>query len=846
VLRRSRFIWTPRQEIDPAGALEGVPRAGRREDGLDRWFLFRKSLDLPTSPERASLRIAADGRYRLYVNGEPVGRGPALADPHHLRLDRYDLVGLLQPGPNAIAIVVRVFGADTSWYEAARGAGQQVFGDGGLYVDGELAWGERSFAIQSDESWRCIESDAWERDTPRAAPGLAFVEVHDARLLPPDWAEPLFDDSEWDAARELVVEGGAPEGALAGLHLEPFPTLLERQTPQPTEQPCYPESLIRVDAVPPRPDLPVGRRPFEEPLVPLRASEDPRAMRYRPDSPAFVHTRPDLDLSLLLDFGRIHPGHPFFEIEAIGGECIDLVAAEGLEGEWEPSHPESPRLARGSGHAAHVLRYVARPGRQRFEAFEWYGLRYLQMVVRNAPQGLQLREVGSICRSYPAEPRGSFRCSDGRLERLWSIARDTLSACMVDGWVDGPARDRRQELGLAPIEFLAAQAAFGPSVNPLGRQLLQHGAESQRPDGLTRPFAPGDPEAGALPLPDRTLHWILGADSYLRYTGDLATIDEVFPAVQRALTWFELQIGPDDVIANLPYRFLGDRAAIGRQGESALLNALWVGALRAAARMARALDHPRAAARYEALGDRVGRALNARHWDAARGAYVDSVDPLSGRQDPRVSQHSNAALIAFEIAPRERWPAMLERISDPKRLVFTASLPVAPTGDELDLEKGVVLANTGFQHFVMRAYARAGRFDLALEAMRTLFGPMLDAGARTLWESWEPTASLCWGAAATPAYQLSTEVLGVKPLSDGFARIRIAPQLGDLAWAEGTFPTVRGDVRVGWRRQRYGLRLEVELPPGSEARLVPPRGFGAPVEGAALVPGKHDLHLPRD
>ena len=63
---------------------------------------------------------------------------------------------------------------------------------------------------------------------------------------------------------------------------------------------------------------------------------------------------------------------------------------------------------------------------------------------------------------------------------------------MHDGWEDCPSREQRQWLGDATVEFLVGQAAFGPSVNALNRQFLHHAAESQRPDGLTQMFAPGD------------------------------------------------------------------------------------------------------------------------------------------------------------------------------------------------------------------------------------------------------------------------------------------------------------------------------------------------------------------
>jgi hypothetical protein len=200
-----------------------------------------------------------------------------------------------------------------------------------------------------------------------------------------------------------------------------------------------------------------------------------------------VRTSARHDVSLLLDFGRIHSAYPFIELEAHGGEVIELAAAEGIPGEWEPGGPSEPmRLDVTRGHGAHVLVYTARPGIQRFESFEWTAVRWLQLTVRNAPLGVRIRHAGALSTRYPAERRGAFECSDPFLNELWRIGRTTLELCMHDGWEDCPGREQRQWLGDATVEMLVAQAAFGPSANALNRKFLEQAAESQRSDGLTR------------------------------------------------------------------------------------------------------------------------------------------------------------------------------------------------------------------------------------------------------------------------------------------------------------------------------------------------------------------------
>ena len=201
------------------------------------------------------------------------------------------------------------------------------------------------------------------------------------------------------------------------------------------------------------------------------------------------------------------------------------------------------------------------------------------------------------------------------------------------------------------------------------------------------------------------------------------------------------------------------------------------------------------------------------------------VDPVSGAQQAWTSQHASAAIALWTDAPAERAQAALGRIAESQRLTFTAAPPITPTGATLEPEDGVVLANTFYSHFVYDALARHGGFATALRLMRERYGPMLARGATTLWESFEPTASLCHGFSATPTYQLSRRVLGVAPAAPGYAEIELAPDLADLAHAAGVVPTPRGDVEASLERTKDGFVARYRTPTGVGARAVPPPDF---------------------
>jgi len=58
-------------------------------------------------------------------------------------------------------------------------------------------------------------------------------------------------------------------------------------------------------------------------------------------------------------------------------------------------------------------------------------------------------------------------------------------------------------------------------------------------------------------------------------------------------------------------------------------------------------------------------------------------------------------------------------------------------------------------------------------------------------------------------------VLGITPLEPGCKRVRIAPQLGRLQWAEGAYPTPLGPIEVRHVRQPDGsVQSTINAPAG--------------------------------
>ena len=846
---RAPFVWTPRQPIDPQGYRKHYLGAEGRPNEKNRWFLFRKTVRLDAPATRAPISITVDGRYLLFVNGALQGRGPVRCSPLFQRYDDYDLAAALAPGDNVIAVLVHTYGRDTAFYETTKGMWQPTFGDGGLWAEGAAGTDAGTVDLSTRSGWKCVQSAAWTQDTPQSNHSLGFIEDFDADLLLASWTDLGFDDGDWDDARPLLTGGEGPESTYGGLETRPFPTLVPRGIPMLEERKVAAQRIVWVRGLIPDPALPFHRRCYEEALVEAPADAVRREgdlLRLEGGS-AVVRTEPGRDVTVLLDFGKIMTGRPCFEIEARGGEIIEIACAESLPGEWRPGGPRDDARLRPKpwlGADTHLFRYRAKAGVQAFERFEWCAICWMQLTVRDAPDGVVFRGLGANLCNYPVDQRGRFASSDPVLDQLWATGAYTLRQCMHDAWEDCPSREQRQWLGDVTVENLAGWAAFGPSVAPLTAKFLQQAAESQRPDGLTQMFAPGDHRTDGLLIPDWTLQWILATGDHWRYAGDLPTIAAIFPSIVKALAWFERLLSPAGLVADMPYWHFMDWAGVGRYGEAGALSAQLAGAFAVGAELAAAVGWPSEAKRLAARGRAIGAALQTRHWDERRSVFVDVVDPATGEREPRVSQHANAAIALWTDAPAGRIPSALNRITDSNRLTFTPAPPIAPTGDALEPEEGVVLANTFYSHFVYAALARHGRVGEALRLMRERYGPMLARGATTLWESFEPTASLCHGFSATPTFQLSRHVLGVAPVAPGFASVTLSPDLADLDHAEGLVPTPRGDVEARLERTADGFVARYRLPAGLIARAAPTPGL-ALAAPPGLLDGDVELRFER-
>ena len=209
---------------------------GQETRRFNRYVCFRRTLDVHGDAASARLRITADARYEVHVNGRWVGHGPPRSWLSPWTVDEYDLCGLLTPGRNAVAVLVHHPGLSTFQY---------LHADPGLLaqLDWQDATGEHH--IVTDGAWRCAPHPGYAWPAPRIACQQTWEEQFDAREQPPgtgDWREAGFDDGSWPNAAVMRPVGAPPHEEL---ELRDIPLL--------TRQVIEPARLLAVETVRPAP-----------------------------------------------------------------------------------------------------------------------------------------------------------------------------------------------------------------------------------------------------------------------------------------------------------------------------------------------------------------------------------------------------------------------------------------------------------------------------------------------------------------------------------------------------------------------------------------------------------------
>ncbi len=575
-------------------------------DLRDAYVNFRADIHLETAPVAALFRLGVDSRYRLWINGVFVGRGPERSWPTSQAVDERLITNLLRPGLNRLAVQVYSPGHSHFAY-VHRGACGLI---GWLEVDGDVV-------LKTGPQWRARRDWSWSDRVERVSIYGTGVEDRDLQLAE-DWVEA--DASGWDAAR--VVQ--AAEGPIWG-------SLRPRATALPTEE----ERVLEA--------------PWQVRIGPaVLPSSDPHRDLRKVVSGSKVSALPTLlpqgtSAIWVFDLGESRACLAGVEVTAAGGERLLVSYAEKLrDGELLIPDPGTYCRMRPTD------RFTLRPGRQRVEGFSLRGARYLVFALEGggvspAPQ-FHVRLPVTPVVEKPLPNLG------GVLAGVAKMCRTTTLNCLQDGFVDGVWRESSLWLGDAVAQDWALRA-ISDDPRPLlfAIDMATEGADAE---GLLPSVLPG--EIPAYAVTDYNFSWVellSGCATHPGIAEPEAVWQRHWGTLTRMLERMTAFRGPDGLLRNPPGRRLFlDWSPMSRAEPNLTLNLRYLHALHLAAAMA----------------ERVGRTADWAEQAGELSAALQGHRAADGwRESPggeAASQLALAMLILTGIAAGDEATALADRI----------------------------------------------------------------------------------------------------------------------------------------------------------------------------------------
>jgi hypothetical protein len=755
---------------------------------------FRRSLDLSAVPADYLVRVSADNRFTLYVNGRRVGDGPARGDLNHWRYELFDLAPYLKSGQNLIAATVWNFGVF---------AAVAQFTDRTAFLLESEASGATS--ISTPDGWLVEEelghhpldrASVTFKDYMAAGPG----EEIDAANYDWDWNSPSADTSKWVPAASPMrdaIFAGVNHAHSAG-------------TTGDNPWGLVPDRLSHMEYS----GTPAGN------IV----STDISLIRPFPDAP--LHIPAGTHAHLLLDRKTLTTAYPQLMVSGGKGARIRVTYSEALydnnkkKGDrdattyLDSTGTKRPRTALGLTDS-----FLPDGGTHRsFEPLWWRTWRYLDLDITTGDDPLTLESLTANFTAYPFEEEAQFVSGDLELDKIWEISWRTARLDAHETYMDTPYYEQLQYIGDTRIQALISYAVAGD--DRLARQALDAFNGSRIPEGLTRSRYPS-----SLPqtIPTFSLLWIGMLHDWWMYRPDPAPVRDALPGIRGVLGWFSHYEQPDGLLHEVPWWSFIDWVqnkqqipTYSKNGESCMTTLQYLSALDDAADLERALGDPVAAGRDHTRAARIRAGIYKECWSADRGLVADNPDKNV------FSQQANILSVLYDVIPKHDQQAVLRKI-----------LAIEP-GATAD---GVMSASYYFRFYLARALDHAGLADDYLQSLDP-WRKLLPLHFSTWPEVPGDTRSDSHAWSAHPIYDMMTLVAGVEPASPGFATVRIVPHLGSLNTLTVSFPHPQGTIAVQYLRRAQSLDATITLPSTLSGT------FEFQGRGWPLHPGPNHVHAP--
>lgn len=737
-------------------------------------YHFRKPFSLDAVPEHFIVHVSADNRYHLYVNGKPVGRGPARSSFYNWNFGTYDIAPYLHAGGNVIAAQVWNMGVYTPVAQITRQTAFLVQGDR-----------KASQVVNTNRSWKVLQDTAY---SPTALDAGAILHSYVAvgacdeirgEYYPWGWTQPDYDASDWKKAEivhtPVVTSGYGSDNKWV---------LAPRTIPQMEETKQRINEVRRSNGIKINSGFLQGNGPITIP----------------------AHT----NATILLDQSYETIGYPVLETSRGKGAKVKLTYAEALfdrKGKKGDRDDVEGKTIKG----LYDIFYPDGGADRAFTPLWVRTWRYIQLDITTEAQPLILEDIYGIFSAYPFKHKATFSSNDPSLMAIWKTGWRTARLCAGETYFDCPYYEQLQYEGDTRIQALISYYNTGD--DRLARKAINDFYLGRVPSGLTQGRYPSN---RIQVIPPFSLFWVSMLYDYWMLCPDHEFVQHYLDAASLILKWYERHIDPEfGMLGPMEWwnfvdwndAFPGGVPDGATDGHSSVLTLQYAYTLQQASKLFAFYDRKEDAAKYARLAEQLTARTYEHCFDHQRMEMANQPIAAPGKSDGPVkkkySQHAGIMALLAGAIPKSEEDRVMHRILN---------------------DTALSQATFYYRFYLTRALIKTGNADLYYSHLDP-WRDMLKIGLTTFAEKPDPTRSDCHAWSASPVYDFLATICGIKPDAPGFKTVRIAPALGELKEVQASMPLPgQASKTISVRLKRVegtgGIEGEIILPEHMTGRFI--------------------------
>ena len=610
---------------------------------------FGKDFDLTSKPEKYIIHVSADNRYKLFINGNYIGNGPARGDLTNWRYETYDIATYLQVGQNKIRAIVWNFGKDRPVFQTTTHTEFIVQGNSNAE---ESINTDSSYLVSIDAAYQPFNTNLQTYFV--VGPG----EIFDASKHDFNWLSTPLKKQIHTRAKE--GSKGMPTAAISAYGQGPEKVLIPRTIPMMEEK--------------------------NQVFASIRKSKPSLGGSYLQNTKVTIP--PHTTYTAIIDQGHLTNAYPFINFSRGKGATIKLTYAESLYDEMGDKGNRNE--IEGKSIKGERDSVICDGGINReFKTLWWRTFRYVELVIKTKGNSLDINNLQSTFTGYPLQQMANFKSSDVLSDSIWNVGWRTQRLCAGENFFDCPYYEQLQYVGDTRIQALIARYVSGDTA--LMRNAIVSYSDSYKPLGLTESRYPS---AEKQIIPPFSLIWIYMLNDYRLLCQDDKLIHANLPKIMGILDWYEQHIDASGLLGQMEWWNFVDwintwKNGIppgGHDGGSAIITLQYVLALQKAADIFESQDLTQLANNYRVRANELNKIIINTCFDSDKSMLADTPSKET------FSQHANILAILTDAFDKSKSEQILNEILKDDSITKTSfyfSFYLFEAVEKLDFPQGI-------------------------------------------------------------------------------------------------------------------------------------------------------------